>query len=55
MYKLCNTKYVEIEVNLKSWGIGIDWDHKYITRPIYIAILCIHFEFGIDPYGGRDE
>ena len=50
---LCDTKYICIEFDLKSWAIPlcIDWRHQDITRPYYIDILCFHFELGQDPYG----
>ena len=47
---LHKSKYVEIEVNLKSWGVCIDWYTYEYLRPVGIQILCFTFEFGQDPY-----
>ena len=55
MWTLCDTKYIKILIDLKSWGIGVDWRHNNITRPYYIDMLCLCIELGIDPYGGNDE
>ena len=49
MKTLLNTKYIKIIIDIKSWGIGIDWRYNGITRPYYIYILCISIELGQDP------
>jgi len=52
MKTLLDTKYIRITFDIKSWAIlfTIDWRHNGITRPIYVDMLCLHFEMGIDPY-----
>lgn len=49
MKTLLDAKYIKIIIDLKSWGIGIDWRHNEITRPYYFDMLCVHFEMGVDP------
>lgn len=52
MKTLIDTKYIKIIIDLKSWvlPIGIDWRKTKYTRQYYAALLCFHFEMGIDPY-----
>jgi len=38
MWTLLDTKYVEIIVDLKSWGLMFDWRSNEMTRPYYISI-----------------
>ena len=50
MRTIVNTKYIEVEFSLKSWGIGIDWDKNDVTRPYYIDLLCFCICLGQDPF-----
>lgn len=50
MWTVLDRKYINICIDVKSWGVGIDWRQTEYTRPYYISILCIHFQFGINPY-----
>jgi len=50
MWTLLDTKYVEIIVDLKSWGLMFDWRSNEMTRPYYISFLCLHFEIGKELY-----
>ena len=50
MWTLHESKFVKIQFDCKSWGIGIDWRKTDYARLIYIDLLCLHFEIGEDPY-----
>jgi len=52
MYKLCNTKYFRIDLDLQCWGIFIDWCYSTVFRPVIIHILCFDIEIGKDPLRG---
>lgn len=49
---LLKSKYVEIVLDVRSWGVNISFnvgiDGK-VYRPVSVQILCFYFDFGIDP------
>ena len=55
LWALLDTKYVEIIVDLKSWGLMFDWRSNEMTRPYYISFLCLHFEIGKNSEIGKDQ
>lgn len=49
---LLKSKYVEIVLDVRSWGIAIDFNtgiDMKVYRPVIIQILCFYFDLGIDP------
>ncbi len=49
---LLKSKYVEAVLDVRSWGVAIDFNFGVdgqVYRPITVQILCFYFDLGIDP------